>query len=257
MQFTKQEMTEMVEGFRALLGADALTFELDRDEYTMGDVTTVMSAYYAAAGSGHVERQVLEVFTTFVEAKATKEAVTAANLKIVTPVTTGLIFTTHGVITAVAKQLRSIDDALQHGVHQRRALLQAISAEVQLELGELKRTLQTLGGGRLSFEDRTPPQEGWIPLPRLLAVLYHPDFYWGTNNDSADCKYMEVRIDTRDNMVLVRNKRSNLVDIEDLERAARNPAIAGMNENDPWADFAHFLPVREKPVEPTVETSPA
>ena len=221
----------------------------------MRDMTTILMVYYDVVNvePTQVRQQVLEVFTTFVTAKSQREAETAANLKIVTPVTTGLIFTTHGVITAVTKHLRSIDDALQHGVHQRRALLQVISAEVQLELGELKRTLQTLGGGRLSFEDRTPPQDGWVPLARLLAVLYHPDFYWGTNNDAAACKYIEVRIDTRDNMALVRNQRSDLVDIQDLERATQNPAIAGMNENDPWVDFAHFLPVREKPVEPTAE----
>jgi hypothetical protein len=73
-----------------------------------------------------------------------------------------------------------------------------------------------------------PKPACWISLDRIVRVLRHPDFYWG---NIPRAKYLELRIDTRDNCALIMDRNGKPVTIEDLEAAAENPSMPGMNDN--------------------------
>ncbi len=75
-----------------------------------------------------------------------------------------------------------------------------------------------------------PTNDGWIPLSRIWKALHHPNFYWGSLGGFSDCKYLELRIDTRDNCATVKDRNSKPVDFDALEKKLEKPDfMEGMN----------------------------
>lgn len=72
---------------------------------------------------------------------------------------------------------------------------------------------------------------GWLPLAEIIDIIHHPNFYWGSMGGFTDCKYIELRIDTRDNCCVVRDRNHKLVDVAKLKAALDKPIMAGMNSN--------------------------
>lgn len=81
-----------------------------------------------------------------------------------------------------------------------------------------------LGGG---------PQ--WVPLLEVVALLHHPNFYWGAMGGLTNCKYLDLRIDTRDCKCLVRDRDGRPVTLERIREGLEKPTMAEMNENPPIA----------------------
>ncbi len=54
----------------------------------------------------------------------------------------------------------------------------------------------------------------WIPLDDVLAVLNDPEWSWVRN---MDCKYVEIRVDTRDNHCVIRARDGSAITLEDLQ----------------------------------------
>lgn len=79
-----------------------------------------------------------------------------------------------------------------------------------------------LGGG---------PQ--WVPLLEVVALLHHPNFYWGAMGGLTNCKYLDLRIDTRDCKCLVRDRDGRPVTLERIREGLAQPTCAEMNENPP------------------------
>lgn len=80
----------------------------------------------------------------------------------------------------------------------------------------------------------TPPVEyKWENLKDVLALLTHPNFYWGAHNDFLDLKYLELRIDTRDLHCIVKDRNSKIVDFKKVMETLDNidPNCREMNEN--------------------------
>lgn len=75
-----------------------------------------------------------------------------------------------------------------------------------------------------------PPTPEWVPLKDIIEILHHPDFYWGS---IPDAKYIELRIDTRDNCCLVKDRNGKPLKIEHLRQAIDRTYVKGMNENVP------------------------
>lgn len=75
------------------------------------------------------------------------------------------------------------------------------------------------------------PPDNWIPLSEIVDIIHHPNFYWGAIDEFTDCKYLELRIDTRDNCCMVRDRNHKPVDLVKLKAALEEPIIEGMNEN--------------------------
>ncbi len=93
----------------------------------------------------------------------------------------------------------------------------------------------------------------WIPLAEIVDVLHHPCFYWGALGGFTNCKYLELRIDTRDNSALVRDRNGNSVDWQALKASLDQPIMREMNSNPRLA----LLPVPEPAPAPTLkEASP-
>lgn len=70
----------------------------------------------------------------------------------------------------------------------------------------------------------------WVPLKDVIEMLHHPDFYWGMMS-GLDVKYLELRVDTRGNCCLIRNRNGKPVSLEDMKQALNKVIIKGMNEN--------------------------
>lgn len=86
---------------------------------------------------------------------------------------------------------------------------------------------------------RQPEDAGWVPLVQVVELLYHPNFHWCAHQVFADCKYLELRVDTRDNWCLVRDQNGRALNLSELRQALENPTLEKMNENAPLA----LLPV--------------
>jgi len=83
------------------------------------------------------------------------------------------------------------------------------------------------------------PENNWVPLSEVVDIIYHKNFYWGALNGFTDCKYLELRIDTRDNCCMVRDRHHKAVDLVKLKAALETPILDDMNENPQLA----LLPV--------------
>ena len=71
----------------------------------------------------------------------------------------------------------------------------------------------------------------WVPLLDVVKALHHPNFYWGSLGGFMNCKYLELRIDTRDNKCLVRDRDGKEVDFTKVVAALQKPVMAEMNQN--------------------------
>jgi hypothetical protein len=68
----------------------------------------------------------------------------------------------------------------------------------------------------------------WYPLEEILSVLRHIDFHW-ENDDRV--KYLELRVDTRDNCAMVRDRHGNAIGLPYLKKMCEDPVLGCMNEN--------------------------
>lgn len=84
-----------------------------------------------------------------------------------------------------------------------------------------------------------PGNSPWVPLVQVMDILHHPNFHWCADRLFADCKFVELRLDTRDNWCLVRDQNGSPVDLTKLRTALENPTLDKMNENPQLA----LLPV--------------
>lgn len=75
------------------------------------------------------------------------------------------------------------------------------------------------------------PPNNWIPLSEIIDIIHHPSFYWGAMDGFMDCKYLELRIDTRDNCCMVRDRNHKPVDLAKLKAALEKPIIKNTNSN--------------------------
>jgi hypothetical protein len=127
--------------------------------------------------------------------------------------------------------VRGIDEALQKGVHARRDALETQARTITKELHGIKAALRELAQAGELKSPRIPDDVQWMPLARVLAVLNHPDYFWGNTNASAFCKYLTLRIDTRDNHCVVMDGRGQRFDIALLEEACLQAPVPNMNAN--------------------------
>lgn len=57
--------------------------------------------------------------------------------------------------------------------------------------------------------------DGWIPLLDVVRLLHHPTFTW---TKESNFKYLNIRVDTRDNHCLVFDDKKNELTLEDLKK---------------------------------------
>ena len=55
----------------------------------------------------------------------------------------------------------------------------------------------------------------WYPVKDVLDVLENEEWMWPLN---ARCKYVDIRIDTRDMMCTIKDRNGEYITIEDLRR---------------------------------------
>lgn len=58
----------------------------------------------------------------------------------------------------------------------------------------------------------------WIPIDRALAIINHPKFYWGGHEDFVKLKYIQLRIDTRDNCALFQDRDGNVLSENQIKK---------------------------------------
>lgn len=61
--------------------------------------------------------------------------------------------------------------------------------------------------------------DNWKNLKEIIAVLEDENFSW-TNN--FDLKYIDLRVDTRDNHAVIKDRKGNVIDIETLKTGIKN-----------------------------------
>lgn len=59
------------------------------------------------------------------------------------------------------------------------------------------------------------PPSRWVPLDDVLAVVRDPRWTWTRN---SQCKYLDLRLDTRDGRVFVCDRDGRPIGLEDLRR---------------------------------------
>ena len=93
----------------------------------------------------------------------------------------------------------------------------------------------------------------WVPLLEVVRLLHHPNFYWGAMGGLTNCKYLDLRIDTRDCKCLVRDRDGRTVTLERIREGLEKPTRAEMNEN-PSIEIAVLsspnIPIRHEGAKP-------
>jgi hypothetical protein len=74
-------------------------------------------------------------------------------------------------------------------------------------------------------------ETGWVSLLEVVRLLHHPNFYWGAMDGLTDCKYLTLRIDTRDCKCLVSDRKNVPVSLARIREGLENSTMPGMNEN--------------------------
>lgn len=67
------------------------------------------------------------------------------------------------------------------------------------------------------------PESPWVPLSEVLAVLNDPRWSWHRN---SPCKYVELRIDTRDMRCRIGDRDGNPITLRALSRQMNDFLIA-------------------------------
>lgn len=63
---------------------------------------------------------------------------------------------------------------------------------------------------------KTPDQPvEWVPVADALAIIQDPRWSWAQN---ASCKYVSLRIDTRDGKCLISDRDDNRITLKQLSR---------------------------------------
>lgn len=85
----------------------------------------------------------------------------------------------------------------------------------------------------MSTKNQSPHVDPWVPLMDVLKLLHHPNFHWCAGGGLERLKYTEVtlRIDTRDNCCLVRDRNGKSVDMRKTMEAMKTTFLKGANDN--------------------------
>lgn len=59
------------------------------------------------------------------------------------------------------------------------------------------------------------PPSNWVPVADALAIINDPRWSWALN---ARCKYIELRIDTRDGHCLISDRDGKRITLKELSR---------------------------------------
>jgi len=59
------------------------------------------------------------------------------------------------------------------------------------------------------------PSDAWVPVASALAIIQDPRWSWVRNNP---CKYVELRIDTRDMKCRIYDRDRREISLRDLSR---------------------------------------
>ena len=59
------------------------------------------------------------------------------------------------------------------------------------------------------------PPSYWVPLDDVLAIIRDTRWSWVRNNP---CKYIDLRVDTRDGRCLIYDRDSRAINLHDLSR---------------------------------------
>lgn len=85
------------------------------------------------------------------------------------------------------------------------------------------------------------PPDPWVPLLDVVRALHHPNFYWGSMGGFTNCKYLDLRVDTRDGRCLVRDRDGRPVRLADIQAALEKPTMAEMNQK-PQIEIREIAP---------------
>ncbi len=224
MIFRIETVTLFVDRMHAILADESVDrLELSKEEYTVQEISGILNCYLAESKSASQRADMLQELV-----ELTTQA--AASLTLTTKAL-ALLYTVNHAVNVCSAMVRGIDEALQKGVHARRAALEAQAHAITAELLDITTELRTLAKDEELKPVRIPEDVEWVALARVLAVLNHPDYYWGNTNASARCKYLTLRIDTRDNHCVVMDGRGQMFDIALLEEACLQAPVPNMNEN--------------------------
>lgn len=69
--------------------------------------------------------------------------------------------------------------------------------------------------GARPVEAPSLPPTRWVPVADVLAVIQDPRWSWVRN---SPCKYLELRLDTRDQRCLIYNRDREAITLQDLRR---------------------------------------
>lgn len=249
MNYYREQITLFVDRMHAILADDLVErLELTKEEYTVPELSVILNTYLAEAQTAQQRAAMIEELAQLATQAAASLALNAK--------TATLLFTVNHAVTACATIVNGIDQALKQGVHARRAALEAMAHDIANELHDIQADLVGLArAGELSSE-RSPDNITWEPLARVLAVLNHPNFYWGNTNMAALAKYLTLRIDTRDNHCIVMDGRQRPLDIKYLEEACVKFYVPNMNENVVPREKGPEALIEDIHPEPTPEHGP-
>ena len=59
----------------------------------------------------------------------------------------------------------------------------------------------------------------WSPVKKIVELLNRDDWSWTRN---THCKYIELRIDTRDMHCVIKDRDGNVISLKDLSRQRDN-----------------------------------
>lgn len=59
------------------------------------------------------------------------------------------------------------------------------------------------------------PPDPWVPVADALAIIQDPRWQWALN---ARCKYVELRIDTRDGRCIIKDRDGQTITLKQLSR---------------------------------------
>ncbi len=224
MTYRIEQITKFVDRMHAILADDSVErIELTKEEYTAQELSVILNTYLAEAQTSQQRAAMLEELAELATQAAASITLTAK--------TAALLFAINHTVTTCSTMVDAIDQALKLGVHARRAALELTAQGIATELRNIHADLSVIAkDGELSAA-RQPEEVTWVPLARVLAVLNHPNFYWGNTNMAATAKYLELRIDTRDNHCVVMDAKHKLLDIKHLEEACLKFYVPNMNEN--------------------------
>ena len=77
-------------------------------------------------------------------------------------------------------------------------------------------------------------QTRWIDIRKVLHIITHPSWVWALN---AKCKYIELRVDTRDGRCTMKNRDGDSITLKELCRQVDDPREDLLSYSIPKEEF--------------------